>query len=437
MGIGNDYDWFIPDVCRVSQYNQCRHVQSMLPRLPGSAHVRDITVKAGANHEVGCVLELSRFLAYVEKLAEARVPELDCGRCYSAFDLALMKETKRAGLGITLCPSVGERDVPGEVLDSEHYRAFIDRCFENGADEVKLLWESGSMQPPLTRSAAHMLRGIDIVLEMTEYVHQQYEARVSISTADNVRLPMDTQLYFHRKLVKGGVDRVWISDEGHANPSAFRYVVRRFREELGDEVPFAFHVHNSWGLGLANLIAGVEEGGPAPVYLDVSLDGIGLAQPLDEVVLALEFLYGIATGVKLEELYSLSQAGRMATQTAPSRAKPHTGPTSLLEAAGSIVTGLRPAYAEHPDDRVGIYHPGGVNPRVFGAVGGMTAWWGSIPVEVMQEALDCIHVSSDAETAARVIRALTEAYAITDERGRAMNYVTWDTFVEIARRIAE
>lgn len=433
MGIGKEYEWFKPDICRVSQYNQCDSVRHTMPNLPKKAFLRDITIKAGANHEVGCVLELDTILPYIEKLVEARVPELDCGRCYSAFDMALMKRVKEAGLDITLCPSVGEYDMPGEVLDVDHYRKFVDLCFENGANEVKLLWESGSMQPPLTRSPTNMLRGLETILYIIEYVHSQYQARVSVSTADNVRLPMDTQLYFHRKLVEADVDRVWISDEGHTNPSAFKYVVKRFREELGDEISFAFHVHNCWGLGMANMIAGAEEGGPAPIYLDVALDGIGLAQPLDEVALALEFLYGVDTGMKLNELYSLCQVGRKVTKTIPARSKPHTGETTLIEAAGSIVTGLKPAHAKHLDDRVGVFHPGGLNPEIFGAIGGKTAWWGEISVDLITDALKYLKLNSDEKSAKKVIDVIVRKYQEKNKNGMRRGYILWEEFVDLAK----
>jgi len=68
------------------------------------------------------------------------------------------------------------------------------------------------------------------------------------------------------------------------------------------EVPIEIHVHNDFGLGTANCLAAVEAGAEV-----VHTNMLGLGErsggvPTEEVVAALEFIYGVDTGVNLERL---------------------------------------------------------------------------------------------------------------------------------------
>lgn len=435
MTSGKDYDWFQYGKCRLSQYNQCKAVQEMMPNLPEKVFVRDITMKAGATHEPGCFLDVKSFLKYVEKVVEAGVPELDCGRCYSPLNMEIMRQVKKAGLNIKLCPAVGEYDRPGVVLDKDHYHKYIDVCFKNGADIIKLLWESGSMMPPLVRTKEHLLRGLDVIADAIDYIHTQYKTEVSLSTADNVRLPMETQLYFHKKMIDADVDRIWISDEGHANPLAFKYVVSKFREYLGDNISFAFHVHDAWGLGVTNALAGVEVGGPSPVYLDLSVNGIGLAQPIDEMVLALEFLYGVNTGIKLDKLYKLNKAGEEATGISPSWFKLHSGKTVHITKAGSIVAGVRAPDERHAVDPIGVFSKGGLNPEVFGGLSEKRAWWGENPLGLIKEALEYLDLEATDANAEKIRDWLENEYRKEVTIIGHKQYVMWEEFAKMAREM--
>jgi isopropylmalate/homocitrate/citramalate synthase len=398
-----------------------------MPNLPKKFFVRDITMKAGATHEPGCFLDVDGVLKIVEKLVEAGVRELDCGRCYSQRDLEVMKRVKEAGLNIKLCASVGEYDRPGIVLDKEHYHKYIDICFRNGADSIKLNWESGTTTT--LRPKEIMLLGIPVVLDAIDYVHKEYNTDVSLSTADNTRLSMDTQLYFHKKLVDAGIDRLWVSDEGNANPSAFKYVVSEFRKVCGD-TQFVLHVHNTWGVGLANIIAGVEAGGPMPVWADLSVNGIGLAEAIDEVVLALEFLYGIDTGIKLDKLYELSQVAQEVTGIDASWSKPHTGKTAHIENVGDVVMGFRPPEKQFEDPVAMTF-----NYKIINAPNETRAWWGEIPLFIMKEALDYLGLrSTDSDVQTMVKWIQDECRKETTVRDHK-HFVMWEEFVEQAKRI--
>ena len=70
-----------------------------------------------------------------------------------------------------------------------------------------------------------------------------------------------------------GCDEVGLSDtSGYADPSAVRRLVRLIRGVVGTDALTGLHLHNTRGLGLANALAGLEEG---ITTLDASLGGLG------------------------------------------------------------------------------------------------------------------------------------------------------------------
>ena len=75
------------------------------------------------------------------------------------------------------------------------------------------------------------------------------------------------------RLMAAGCDEVGLSDtSGYADPRAVRHLVRLVRGVVGDAALAGLHLHNTRGLGLANALAGLEEG---ITTLDASLGGLG------------------------------------------------------------------------------------------------------------------------------------------------------------------
>ena len=75
------------------------------------------------------------------------------------------------------------------------------------------------------------------------------------------------------KLIEMGCDSVGLSDSvGYANPQQIRSLVRGVREVVGRERLGGLHLHNTRGLGLANVVAGLELGIDT---FDSSLGGLG------------------------------------------------------------------------------------------------------------------------------------------------------------------
>jgi hydroxymethylglutaryl-CoA lyase len=109
-------------------------------------------------------------------------------------------------------------------------------------------------------------------------------------------------------LVELGCDSVGLSDSvGYANPHQIRTLVQGVREAVGPERLGGLHLHNTRGLGLANVVAGLELGIDT---FDSSLGGLGGCPfapgatgniVTEDLVFMLEAM-GLRTGVDLEKL---------------------------------------------------------------------------------------------------------------------------------------
>ncbi len=109
------------------------------------------------------------------------------------------------------------------------------------------------------------------------------------------------------ELVKLGADEVIVADTvGYGNPAAVRRIFKGVRAEVGN-LPVAAHFHDTRGVGLANVVAALDEG---VVRFDASLGGLGGCPyapgasgniVMEDLVFLLETM-GYATGVDIAKL---------------------------------------------------------------------------------------------------------------------------------------
>jgi 2-isopropylmalate synthase len=125
--------------------------------------------------------------------------------------------------------------------------------------------------------------------------------------------PMDasrTKLKFLTQVCKAaeeaGADRINIPDTvGIIVPSTMRKLIVDIRKLL--KAPISVHCHNDFGMAVANSLAAVE-GGASQVH--VAVNGLGERAgnaALEEVVMGVQLLYRLKTGIKTEQLYLTSR----------------------------------------------------------------------------------------------------------------------------------
>jgi hydroxymethylglutaryl-CoA lyase len=121
-------------------------------------------------------------------------------------------------------------------------------------------------------------------------------------------VPADRVVRLAEQLMAAGCDEVGLSDTtGYANPAQVRDLVRRVRATVGEHALAGLHLHNTRGLGLANVLAGLEVG---ITTFDSSLGGLGGCPfapgasgniVTEDLVFMLEAM-GLRTGIDLPRL---------------------------------------------------------------------------------------------------------------------------------------
>ncbi|MFP4175197.1 MAG: 2-isopropylmalate synthase, partial [Halobacteriales archaeon] len=137
------------------------------------------------------------------------------------------------------------------------------------------------------------------VLEMTadavSHV-KDHGVECMFSPMDATRTDFDYLVEIVRTAKEAGADIVNIPDTvGVIRPTAMHRLISALRDEV--DVPYDVHTHDDFGLAAANALAGIEAGA---VQCQVSVNGIGERAgnaALEEVVMSLESIYNVDTGV--------------------------------------------------------------------------------------------------------------------------------------------
>jgi 2-isopropylmalate synthase len=186
----------------------------------------------------------------------------------------------------------------------------IDACIEAGVDEVPIFIATSDFR---LKYQLRMTRE-DLLNRLTECVQygKDHGLVVDYIAEDSTRSDMEFLCQAYRTAIDAGADRICIADTvGFVRPEVMRYIVREVKKRLWSEskyrVPMAVHCHDDFGLATANTLTAIEEGISYPqVCVNAYGERAGNAA-FEEVVMALEELYGLETGIHTEGLYRLSQ----------------------------------------------------------------------------------------------------------------------------------
>jgi isopropylmalate/homocitrate/citramalate synthase len=124
----------------------------------------------------------------------------------------------------------------------------------------------------------------------------------------------------------------FVDAAGSMGPAACRYVVSEVKK-AAPGLALGMHTHNDLGLATANALAGVEAGAS---QVDVTINGAGARAgnaTMAEVVVAIESLYGITTGINLNKLRSLSNLFEELSRWPTPKDKPLVGDYAFTDAS--------------------------------------------------------------------------------------------------------
>ena len=134
-------------------------------------------------------------------------------------------------------------------------------------------------QANLKKTHAQVLEEVRKIVELLETLpaDERPAFEGGLSTAFGCTLegavPEAKVVNLARQLIDLGCDEVGLSDTtGYANPTQLRRLIKLVWAEVGKDKLTGVHLHNTRGLGLANVVAALEEG---ITTIDSSLGGLG------------------------------------------------------------------------------------------------------------------------------------------------------------------
>ena len=161
----------------------------------------------------------------------------------------------------------------------------------------------------LRKTHAQMIEEIAAVAAIARQAGVHFAVGLSTAFGCTIEghVPEDTVVRLAEAAAQAGAQEFSLSDTtGYADPAQVRRLVRKVRAAVGDRLT-TLHLHNTRGLGLANALAGLDEG---ITTLDSSLGGLGGCPyapgasgnlVTEDLVLMLNSM-GLRTGIDLEAL---------------------------------------------------------------------------------------------------------------------------------------
>ena len=281
----------------IANYNRLR--KNLPPRLPERVYIWDETLREGV--ETPTV-----FLTYVERVKLAKLLDEAGVSIITVGFPALSEEEKNA---VKKIANEGFQQA-SIAASARAVKSDIEACLDCGVKEIPIFtpFNGLNLQYRLKMSKEQVLKN---TVECIEYA-KRHGVTVDLVLEDASRTPLPDILQIFEAAVRAGADRLVIADTvGFLRPLSTRYLVFHVRDglqkSLKKEVPLSIHCHNDFGLATANTLAAVEEG---VAYVHTCIVGFGERAgiaPLEEVVVALEILYNIDTGVNMKKLYRLAQ----------------------------------------------------------------------------------------------------------------------------------
>lgn len=268
-------------------------VRKQMPNLPKKAGLRDVTFREGDDCP-GFTLSVDEKMELLRIAVEMGVEEIDIGGpSMHPHQLRFAKAAAESGLNVRRTG----RFFANTDMD---YKKATDICMESGSTNIRIVI--------MALSEEAILEQLKIFPAMVDYVHSQYKTDVCWSLSDTFRVPMEMIKKVYKAGVDAGADKASVNDTfGVATPAVMRYLTSTVKKMLPEGLPMKAHCHNNYGMATANSLAAVEGGANE---VDVAINGYGDDAgnaSLEEVAVALEALYGIDTGLKLEMLTQYCQ----------------------------------------------------------------------------------------------------------------------------------
>jgi len=239
------------------------------------------------------------------------------------------------------------------MIHVPNWRHHVEAGLESGVDIVSMQFGVSDirLEKVLGMSRAEVL---DTIAQAVAYAKDQ-GAFVSFSPTDATRADPDFLIEVVQTLAASGADRIRVTDSmGACGPTGFRAMVKTVTEAV--DVPVGVHVHNDFGLGMANVCAALEGGAH---WVDCVVNGLGERAgnvSLDEVAMTLELIYEYSTGIDLARLTELARVVEDMSNLRLPSSKPIVGSSAFAHQLDNHIRGVLQdpaAYEPFSPDLVG------------------------------------------------------------------------------------
>ena len=295
------------------------------PRLPRRITVYDTTLRDG-EQMAGISFTPAQKVSIARMLDDIGVPQIEAGfPAVSGGEKRAVRAVARAGLDAKI------------LCLSRLRKEDIDAAQDAEADAALLFIATSPLH------LEHKLRMteqqiLDSIVKALDHAHK-LGLKASFTPEDATRTPLPFLRKVIRTAVAAGAWRVGLADTlGCITPEALGKLVSELRPLT--RTSFSLHLHNDYGLALANALSGLQAGADA---VATTVAGFGERSgnvPLEQFTGALRFLLGRDIGIRTEGLTPIARAvARMARIPLPPNA-PLVGEGVFTHKAGIHIAGV-------------------------------------------------------------------------------------------------
>jgi 2-isopropylmalate synthase len=264
----------------------------MTTKNPDYIRIFDTTLRDG-EQTPGVSLTVEDKIEIARQLSKLGVDVIEAGSpMSSAGEKKVVKEIAKAGLEAEVCGL------------ARATRSDIDDALDCDVDLIHVFIPTSPVQMKyaVDMSPEQVLLA---TFDNVEYI-KSHGVKCEFSPMDATRSKLDFLKKVCQAAEKAGAEMINIPDTvGIMIPRSMRNLIEEVKKAV--KVPISIHCHDDFGMAVANSLAAVEAGA---TQVHATINGLGERAgnaSLEELVMALQIIYKLKTGVNSRLLYSTSR----------------------------------------------------------------------------------------------------------------------------------